>query len=406
MDLLHEGQTIRGYEVERFLGAGAFAEVWRVRHPVFGRQAMKVFKMVGLTIEETRDMLNEALLLSELRHENIIRVFEANISETSKGTRAFFTMDYVPQSLEQFWKSYVTQFVPVEMVVDIIQQVCRGLAVAHGSNPPIAHRDVKPQNILVGHDKDRLRVRVSDFGLAKRVNPLTMLLTAVGTRCFKAPEVFQDVKKDSCAGDVWAIGTTLYLLLTDRFPYADMNELDCLDTASFDQPLIPPSRLNLHVDTLLDQIVFHALAVKPEDRYPSAKDVLADLKKWRPRGPGPVKGMSSNLSSDKSRIDLRTHVASDEIAIQKILGREVETLKNGMNQTETPRVENSERETLKLTLNETRARELAERAVKLARETWTFREAVALMEEAFELWPELRDRYENQLNLWRRGLTL
>jgi eukaryotic-like serine/threonine-protein kinase len=388
MDLLHEGQTVRGtYEVERFLGAGAFAEVWRVQHPVFGRQAMKVFKMVGLTIKETGEMLNEALLLSEFRHENIIRVFEANTSDTSKGVRAFFTMDYVAQSLEQFWKSYVTQFVPVDIAVDIIQQVCRGLAVAHGSNPPIIHRDIKPQNILIGLDKDRLRVRVSDFGLAKRVNPLTMLATGVGTRCFKAPEVFRDFKSDSCAGDVWAIGTTLYLLLTDRLPFMDIDNLDRLDLAAFERPLIPPSRINFHVDLMLDQIVFRALALEAKDRYPSAREMLADLKKWGPRRVGGGgKAMSSQLTSDKSKIDLRTHLPSDKLEIEKIFG--------------------SEAETSKLVVNEARAREMAERAVRLARDTGRLSEAANLMEKAFEVWPDLRGQYEFLLSVWRRGVAM
>jgi len=76
MSLLHEGQIIREtYGVERFLGDGAFAEVYRVKHRFLGRQAMKVFKMTGMTIEEIEEMLGEALMLSRLGHPNIIRVF-------------------------------------------------------------------------------------------------------------------------------------------------------------------------------------------------------------------------------------------------------------------------------------------------------------------------------------------
>jgi len=53
----------------------------------------------------------------------------------------------------------------------------------------------------------------TDFGLAKEVNPLTLMASAQGTRCFKSPEAFKDYQSDSCAGDVWALGSTLYLLL-------------------------------------------------------------------------------------------------------------------------------------------------------------------------------------------------
>jgi serine/threonine protein kinase len=180
MGLLSEGQVIRGtYEVERFLGEGAFAEVYRVKHRFLGRQAMKVFKMTGMTVEETEEVLAEAILLSRLGHPNIVRVFDANVTETSRGVCGFFTMEYVAGgSLEQFWRSHGARLVPVETAVEILRQCCRGLAIAHGESPPVIHRDIKPQNILVGYDASGLRVRVSDFGLAKRVNPLTLMASA------------------------------------------------------------------------------------------------------------------------------------------------------------------------------------------------------------------------------------
>src|SRR5262249_36715937 len=96
--LLEEGQTIRDtYEVERFLGEGAFAEVYRVKHIFMGRQAMKVFKAADLSLELTKEILREALLLSRIGHPNIIRVFDANVLESDQGPRAFYTMEYMPE---------------------------------------------------------------------------------------------------------------------------------------------------------------------------------------------------------------------------------------------------------------------------------------------------------------------
>jgi serine/threonine protein kinase len=71
-----------------------------------------------------------------------------------------------------------------------MKQVCRGMALAHAEDPPIIHRDIKPHNILVGYEADGLRARISDFGLAKTVNPLTLLATAAGTLTFKPPRNF------------------------------------------------------------------------------------------------------------------------------------------------------------------------------------------------------------------------
>ena len=86
MVLLAEGQMIRDtYKVERLLGRGAFAEVYRVEHRYLGRQAMKVFRQIGMSTEQVHDALGEAMLLSGMGHPNIIRVFEANTVETTTG---------------------------------------------------------------------------------------------------------------------------------------------------------------------------------------------------------------------------------------------------------------------------------------------------------------------------------
>lgn len=367
MSLLTEGQAIRDtYVVERVLGEGAFAVVYRVRHRFLGRQAMKVFKMVGMTIAETEAMLGEATMLSSMGHPNIVRVFDANTTETSKGICGFFTMEYVAGgTLEQFWRSHGARFVPVETAVDVIRQVCRGLSVAHDSTPPIVHRDIKPHNILVGHEVEGLRARLSDFGLAKRVNPLTLLASARGTRCFKAPEAFADPQSDSSAGDVWAIGSTLYLLLTDRLPYVDLDDMESVDPKRFERPVIPPSRLNGRVDPALDQVVLRALALEPKERYSTAMDLLEDLERWKPgRGRGAISRGATSADMAKSALGVHSPVRSDE------------------------------------------ARRLAARALRLSRQAGKLQEAADLMEEAIHECADLPAEYHGKLRLWRRGIAM
>ena len=94
-------------------------------------------------------MLGEAILLSRIGHPNIVRVFNADVLATPQGNCGYFTMENVPGgSLEKFWHHMAAQFIPVETAIDLIKQVCRGIAQAHRENPPIIHRDIKPQNIL------------------------------------------------------------------------------------------------------------------------------------------------------------------------------------------------------------------------------------------------------------------
>ncbi len=181
-----ENDSVLGtYTVERFLGEGAFAEVYRVKHRFLGRQAMKVFKRPVSSAEEVEALLSEAILLSRIGHPNIVRVFDANVVETPNGMRGFFTMENVAGgTLDSFLRSQGNQL-SIETVVDLSRQICRGLSVAHSASPPIIHRDIKPQNILVGYEATGIRARISDFGLAKQVNPLTLLASAAGTLAFK-----------------------------------------------------------------------------------------------------------------------------------------------------------------------------------------------------------------------------
>lgn len=367
MRLLQDGQMVRGsYEVERLLGEGAFAQVYRVKHRFLGRQAMKVFKMVGMTVEETHQMLGEAMILSRIGHPNIVRVFDADLVRTGRGECAYFTMEFVAGgTLEDFWKSHGAVFVPVETSVDIARQVCRGLCVAHSEQPPIVHRDIKPPNILVGYDAGGLRARVSDFGLAKRVNPLTYLASARGTRRFKAPEIFRNPQADSCAGDVWALGCTLYLLLTDRLPYGDVSDQDLESGDFITGRLAPPSTFNLRVDARLEEIVMRALSLKPAQRYANARKMLVDLEEWRPSA------KNAGLGRDSYPTDLP----------KTALGPQS-------------------------TVDEAGARDLADRAMKLSRQPGKLMEAADMMEEAFTKCPPLCDRYEYNLKLWRKGLVM
>lgn len=368
MPLLRDGQVIRDtYEVERLLGEGAFAEVYRVRHRFLGRQAMKVFKTVGMTIEEIETLLGEAILLSGIGHPNIIRVFDANTVETEGGICGFFTMEYIAGgSLEQFWQSFGERFMPVETAVDVMRQVSRGLAVAHGESPPIVHRDIKPQNILVGYDQDGIRARLCDFGLAKHVNPLTLAATTMGTRCFKAPEAFRSRQGDSIRGDVWSLGATLYLILTDRLPYSDADGDGPGEFVRFEEPLVPPSRINLDVDERLDEVAQRALSQDVTERYADARELLSELDRWRDvqqRDSGSVKSMGTP-DDTKSALG-STRCEDDE-----------------------------------------RGAAMAREAIRHARDTGRLAEAADMMEQAMNLYPALRERHDYTVQLWRRGIAM
>jgi len=367
MPLIAEGERIRDtIEVERFIGEGAFAEVYRVRHRFLGRQAMKVFKRVGMTLAEIEELLGEAILLSRIGHPNIIRVFDANVFETARGIHGYFTMENVPGGcLDRFWRSHGPHLVPLDTSVEIIRQICRGLAVAHEESPPIVHRDIKPTNVLIGYEADGLRARLSDFGLAKRVNPLTLLATAAGTLSFKPPEVFTDARSDSRAADVWAIGVTFYLLLTDRLPFAVDPDLGWSNQTTFENPPVAPTYWNPDLDPRLEATVMRCLQLDPSKRFQSAKELLEAL-------------------DTATRLEPRTERRPP-------LSTSTEGPKSALGQHAPPDRKGAER--------------LARMALDRAHDVRKLSEAADLMEEAFNEMPSLREKYESRVQLWRRGIS-
>jgi len=368
MPLLEPGQMIRDtYEVERYLAEGAFAEVYRVKHRFLGRQAMKVFKRTGMTQKELDEVMAEAVLLSRLAHPNIVQVFDANTLVAKGGEYGYFTMENVPGgSLDRFWRSHGLRLVPIETTVDILKQVCRGLALAHRSDPPLIHRDIKPQNILVGYATDGLRARVSDFGLAKQVNELTLHATAAGTLAFKPPEVFQKQKGDSVAADIWALGVTLYWLLTDTVPFEVDPLIGWVNAATFRKKPVPPSRLNIHANASLDHIVAKCLSPDPKDRFANADALLKVLDQWPP-------GKEAESGVDSCSVSM-SRFSKDALG---------------------PGYSSP---------NPKKADGMVKRALELAWKEGNLKEAADLMEEAFNIWPDLREKHAQKVTLWRRGV--
>jgi len=360
--LLVEGESLLGvYEVERFLGEGAFAEVYRVEHRFLGRQAMKVFKAPAKSAEEVRSHLSEALLLSRIGHPNVTRVFDANVLDRENGLFGFMTMEYVAGgTLDRYWRSYAGQFMPLVEVVEIMRQVSAGIAVAHSEFPPVIHRDIKPQNILVGYDGTGLRIRVSDFGLAKKADPLSLLVSARGTLSFKPPEAFDDM--DSTAADVWALGTTMYLLLTDTVPFPDLDGRDLNDARRFLGDLRSAHTFNVRVDHELDQIVSKCLARIPKDRFADAGELNIALSRWRPPS---TTSRDSSASASTFKATAAASIPSDG--------------------------------TLQSRLQE---------AMRLAKMPGSLMAAADLLEQVLNDSPKLRDCYESQVRLWRRGVSM
>ena len=397
--LLHNGILLgRKYVVEGFVGQGAFGEVYRVRHEFLGVLAMKVFKYAGVARDELLASMGEPRRLSELKHPNIIGVHDADIftredlrgagaeSDVAEGRQyGYYTMDYVPTNLEAYWKSFRNRFMPVLEAGDIVRQVCQGLAIAHGMSPPVVHRDIKPQNILVRRLAGSLNACLTDFGLAKQVDAMSLAASLRGAPLFKPPEAVRD-RVDSTASDIWAVGVTFYILLTDQLPLG--LTADSIPQVDYDQPVQRPSLHNAGVPAELDEIVLTALEKDPDQRYQDAREMHEALRDWMASAqlPSPKDGTASaRIPSRKNRIGrlpLSGGAKIPEGALQP-----------------------ANRAALSAAVRHRPAEQLRKEALALARSSPAdLSRAADLLEEAIRGLPDIESRLSNCLRLWRMGI--
>jgi len=265
------------YSIDRFLGEGAFGGVYKARHKYLGIQALKIFHPGSLSKEQEPILFNEAYILSRITHDNIVRVYEANTFQYDNHKYCYIAMEYVEGgTLADYINSEIK--VPIEIAIGIQKDICCGLSKLHSAEPPLVHRDVKPQNVMLSVKKRKLVAKVSDFGLAKHVDPVTRITEAVGTLAYLPPEGFWDY--ESPASDVFSMGIIFYTMVTGIPPYkmpsgyqaTKKNEIKSAIKASRNKIPPPPSQFNLDLDNGIDEIILKALAPDIKNRFATAQE--------------------------------------------------------------------------------------------------------------------------------------
>ena len=274
------------YTIVDFLGQGAFGGVYKARHKFLGLQALKIFHPGSISQEQEPELFTEAFMLSKFTHENVVRVYDANTFEFNGNRYCYIAMEYVNGgTLSGMIEELVK--VPLSLALKIQKDICRGLSLAHHMNPPVVHRDVKPQNVMLSRrDKDVI-AKVSDFGLANHVDPVTRIITAAGTLAYLPPEGFWNY--ETPASDVFSAGIILYMMLTGIAPFkmpvgyqeTAKEEIKMTIQASRNKAPEPPSKYNLDLDKALDAIVLKALEPDPKKRYKNAEEFLKAIESYQ-----------------------------------------------------------------------------------------------------------------------------
>lgn len=261
------------YEIVQLLGEGGMGSVYEARDCELDR--LVALKVIRPELAQNADALHrfkqELILARQVTHRNVIRIFDLGEAAGIK----FITMEYVEgQDLKALIRE--TGKLEPKKAAEIIEQVCRALEVAHMEG--VIHRDLKPQNIMVGKQG---KVSVMDFGIARSMEVgggMTQTGALVGTPEYMSPEQAKGEKLDSRT-DLFALGIIFYELLTGDSPYKADTAMATLYKRT-KEAARPPVELDQSIPRALSDIVVRCLQIDKEKRYASATEILQDLTTW------------------------------------------------------------------------------------------------------------------------------
>ncbi len=252
------------YRLDRLLAQGGMGAVYRAFDTNLNIP-VAIKENFFHTPQSIRQFEQEALILARLRHPGLPRV----IHHFSFEGQQYLVMDFIEG--ENLWEMVKQQGQPLEErpALAYIVQVCDAVAYLHRQNPPIIHRDIKPQNIKITPDN---RAVLVDFGIAKIAESDAQTHTgAQGLTPGFSPAEQYSGSGTTPASDVYALGATLYAILTGQKPPDSISLL--VKKAKF----IPPTELNGKLSQRASQAIMHAMQPQPQDRPQSATDWQKEL---------------------------------------------------------------------------------------------------------------------------------
>ncbi len=268
------------YELLEQLGQGGMGVVFKARQRHADRVvALKVIRsdrLKGMSTTARTELIErfrtEARATARLEHDNIVTVFDVG----EFAGEHFYSMHYVEGNslLELMRDGPISN----RQTAEYLEPVARAVHFAHQSG--ILHRDLKPHNIMV--ESRSGRPLVADFGLAKLLEGHTQLThdgDVIGTPSYMSPEQATASERVTTLSDVYAVGATMYHLLTGRPPFKGANVMETIHQV-LETESTPPSQFNSKADRDLETICLKCLQKEPAARYASAEDLADDLARF------------------------------------------------------------------------------------------------------------------------------
>ncbi len=275
--LLSQGDQVAGYVIDSYVARGGMAVVYRARDTGLGR--FVALKLIAPELAENEKFrmrfIRESEMAAAIDHPNILPIYAAGEAQGM----LYIAMRYVDgEDLGAILASRGA--LSPDVVLPLFTQVAAALDTAHTHG--LVHRDVKPGNILVARSRDEAgesHVYLTDFGLTKRSSSLSGLTTAghfMGTIAYVAPEQIAGRSVDSRA-DVYAMGCILYEALAGVPPFQRDDDAAMLWAHMSDHPESLTS-LRPELPAEIDGVLSRAMAKSPDERTPSCRAVISELR--------------------------------------------------------------------------------------------------------------------------------
>jgi serine/threonine protein kinase len=270
------GTTIGPYTLDRLIGQGGFAWVFAAHRADYDRTvALKVLKPRYASDPEFEHRFrNEADIASQLEHPNIVRVLDIGRA----GRLTYLAMDYYPDNLASRLQRKGP--LPEKALIRMARDVASALHFAHQAG--LVHRDIKTDNIMFTADDTAV---IADFGIARAVSgyvSATGVNLTIGTPHYISPEQAQGGKLDG-RSDLYALGVTLYKAATGELPFRSSDWFE-LARMHVEVPPPPPRAKRPELSRRFERIILKCLAKHPDDRYPSAAALVAELESLEDQG--------------------------------------------------------------------------------------------------------------------------
>lgn len=269
--MLELGTMLSGrYEVLKRVGSGGMADVYMAKdHKLNRNVAVKVLKSEYVEDEKfLKKFETEAQAVARLSHPNIVNIYDVGMEDG---------INYIVMELAEgiTLKEYIRKkgYLSPKETVEISTQIASAISHAHKNH--IIHRDIKPQNILVS---DTGIIKVTDFGIAKATssNTVTSTATAMGSVHYISPEQAKGRFCDE-KSDIYSLGITMYEMVTGHVPFDHENGVT-IALMHLQNEITPPSQIRDGIPDSLEKIILKCTMKKPEERYQTADDLIADLR--------------------------------------------------------------------------------------------------------------------------------